>query len=151
MKKNEKIVGFRRVRGRVIPISGHVAGNAGLAAVALGGMATLQGRNAAKELKVARWSAKTAVKLRKSTFETYSTLKDMRMARMISSTDFLKGRNQLHEMLARGHEIKTARRALTSRLASEIRLAKRLGKVAAGFGVVALGALAYQKLSKKKK
>lgn len=152
MSRDQKqIVGFRRVRGRVIPISAHVAGNAGLAAASLGGMALYQGRNAAKELSIAKWSTKTNIKLRKTTFETYSTLKDMRMSRMISSEELLKGRNQLHGMIAQSHRLKQTRRALTKNLVSEIRLAKKLGFAAAGFGAIAVGALAYQKLTKGNK
>lgn len=148
-KKN--IVGFRRVHGRVIPISGHIAGNAGLTAVGLGGIAAVVGRNAAKELKIAKFNTGASSRLRKHTFEVYEELKNLRRSKFLSSEEFLKGRNQLHGMIAQSHSLKQTRRALTKNLVSEIRLAKNFGRAAVGFGAVALGALAYQKFSKKKK
>ncbi len=148
---DKKIVGFRRVRGRVIPISGHIAGNAALASAGLGGIALYQGRQAAKELGIAKINTKTSSRLRKHTFEVYGELKNLRRHKFLSSEEFLKGRNQLHGMISQSHSLKHTRRALTKRLVSEIRLAKHLGASAIGFGAIALGALAYQGLTNGKK
>jgi len=150
MKKNEKIVGFRRVRGRVIPISGHIAGNAAVAAVGLGVASSYILKNAKSELKKAKFATGAAANLRRKTFETYNIVKSARRAKLTSSKEFLQQRNAIHNMIAMSRRSSATRKVWVKKLASEIRLAHGFRKAAIGFGLLSSGALIYQGLTNGK-
>lgn len=152
MSQNRKdIIGFRRVHGRVVPISGHIAGNAGLAAIGLGGASSYILKNANKELAKAKFANKASVSLRKRTFETYGIIKSARKNDLITSGEFLHQRNTVYSLLDQGKKSFESRKAWTGRIASEIRTAAKIKKVAFALGALSLGALAYQGLTNGKK
>lgn len=151
MGEGKKIIGFRRVRGRVIPISGHVAGNAGAASIGLAGSAYIMKRQGSKLLKFARTEHSSMVKRKVKLMKHAQFIDDAHRLKDISSGDFMFARGTVQAQRV-GNAVNMAEaRGLASKATKQLRHAKLAGKAAVAMGALAGAALLYQGLSRKKK
>jgi hypothetical protein len=150
-RENKQILGFRRVRGRVIPISGHVAGNAGAASLGLAGAAMLTRATGTAKLDAARrLHSKTAglnkyYKMKFNLIDTAHTLKDM------SSSDFLSVRNATLGQSGKNYLNMGRAKSVAKSAIRDLRFSALAKNAAIGLGALSLGALAYQRLNRGKK
>jgi len=148
-KSGKQIVGFRRVRGRVIPISGHIAGNAGVASVAVGAIGLYLDKSARKALKNVRAVNRDLVGGKKLAADLSSKLQHSKLLKDMSTGDFLMSRNSIVKMTEKINTRMVGNKQFARLAIREIRSAAKWKKTSLGLGAISLGAMAYQKLSKK--
>jgi len=148
---DRKIVGFRRVRGRVVPISGHVAGNAGAAAIAVGAVGLLNDKSARKALKNVRAIQRDITGGKKVVADLADKLKHEKLLRDMSTGDYLMNRNSLVKMTEKLKKRSVGNKQFARLAIREIRSAAKWKKAAIGLGALSLGALAFQKVTDAKR
>lgn len=151
MAEKKKIVGFRRVRGRVVPISGHIAGNAGAAAIVAGGLGAYLSQGTKKEIKKIRENNRRNLVFRQKIRTLHEDMLEHRKSKLMSANEFLHYRNEAAPLNQIYQNNKTLNRRWLKMVAKNAREAKFFKRVAVGLGAISLGALAYQKVKNAKR
>lgn len=153
MAEGKKIIGFRRVRGRVIPITTaqQVAIHAGTSAIVVGATGHFLKKSARKSFNDARAAHQGLLNGRKMVEDVASKLHHDKLLKDMATGDYLMSRNSVVSMRKKfGQNIANNKR-FARMAADQVRGASKWKAAAIGLGVLSLGAMAYQKVKNAKR